>query len=169
VIELEFFGIHRELPLNQPMVLLREVGGSGRVLPIWVGDAEGEAIARVLRGEEAPRPMTHDLLADVLGALEVELEAVHVTALVDATFHAELHLRSPLGSHVVSCRPSDAVALVVRLGDVPILGAEEVLDEAGLVVEEREDSIVGTDPEEEVRQFREFLEAVGPEDFLDES
>jgi bifunctional DNase/RNase len=168
VIELEFFGIHRELPLNQPMVLLREVGGAGRVLPIWVGDAEGEAIARVMRGEEPPRPLTHDLMVELLGALGGELEAVHVTALIDSTFHAELHLQGPDGPQVVPCRPSDAVAMVVRLGDVPILGAEEVLDEAGLIIEERDDTIVGTDPEEEVRQFREFLDQVGPEDFVDE-
>lgn len=168
MIELEVFGIRLEVPVNQPMVLLRELDGERRVLPIWIGPVEAEAIARALRDERPSRPLTHDLMVELLEALDVELEAVHVTQLVEGTFHAELHLRGPEGPVVVSCRPSDAVALVVRLEDVPILGAEAVLDEAGLVLEEDEDGLVAVDPEEEVRQFREFLDAVGPEDFLDE-
>jgi uncharacterized protein len=165
VIEMELVGVRVELPANQPIVLLKERTGS-RYLPIWIGAVEATAIAFALQGVETPRPLTHDLFVDVLAELEVELTAVHVTALREGTFYAELRLTRGERTTSVSARPSDAIALASRLDDVPILADEEVLDEAGLEIDTTSDEgEEGVDAEEQVRQFREFLDEVTPEDF----
>jgi len=169
VIEMELVGVRVELPANQPIVLLKEREGS-RYLPIWIGAVEATAIAFALQGVETPRPLTHDLFVDVLRELSVELVAVHVTALRDGTFYAELKLLRDGEPHTVSARPSDAIALASRLGEVPILSADAVLDEAGLEMEDDEEG-QATSPgedEEEVRQFRAFLDEVTPEDFKEQ-
>lgn len=168
MIDMELVGVRVELPANQPIVLLKEASGT-RYLPIWIGAVEATAIAFALQGVETPRPLTHDLFVNVLSELGVELTAVHVTDLQDGTFYAELHLRQQERAWTVSARPSDAIALASRLEEVPIFAAEEVLDEAGLEIDP--DEAVGEDvgdPEEEVRQFREFLEKVDPEDFKEQ-
>lgn len=167
MIEMELIGVRVELPANQPIVLLKETEGS-RYLPIWIGPVEATAIAFALQGVETPRPLTHDLFVDVLGELEVTLEAVHVIDLREGTFYAELHLEHGGQRHVVSARPSDAIALASRLGDVPLWAASEVLDEAGLEIERDEDGEQSVDAEEAVREFREFLDQVTPEDFKPE-
>ena len=166
MIELELIGVRVELPANQPIVLLREKTGP-RYLPIWIGAPEATAIAFAMQGVETPRPLTHDLFVDVLQSLGATLEAVHVTHLDEGTFYAELHLLVGEERTVVSARPSDAIALASRMDDVPILGAPEVLDSAGLEIDEDgdEDSGDGPPPEEELRQFREFLDNVSPDDF----
>jgi uncharacterized protein len=166
VIEMELVGVRVELPANQPIVLLKEQEGS-RYLPIWIGAVEATAIAFALQGVETARPLTHDLFVDVLGELGVELTAVHVTELQDSTFFAELHLKRGSETWTVSARPSDAIALASRLQDVPLLASPEVLDSAGLEIEPTDEGELeeGGDAEEEVRQFREFLDDVSPEDF----
>lgn len=163
---MELVGVRVELPRNQPIVLLREKDGT-RYLPIWIGAVEATAIAFALQGVETPRPLTHDLFVAALEALEVTVEAVHVTELQDGTFFAELHLEQNGTRYQISARPSDALALLSRLDGVPVRCAPEVLDEAGLQINEDEDE-VDVDPEEEVRQFRDFLDTVTPEDFLQE-
>ena len=169
MIEMELVGVRVELPANQPIVLLKEREGT-RYLPIWIGAVEATAIAFALQGVETPRPLTHDLFVDVLRELSVELVAVHITSLRDGTFYAELKLLRDGEPHTVSARPSDAIALASRLGEVPILSAEEVLDEAGLEIEDDDEggSSSGGDDEEEVRQFRAFLDEVTPEDFKEQ-
>jgi bifunctional DNase/RNase len=166
VIELELVGVRVELPANQPIVLLKEREGT-RYLPIWIGAPEATAIAFALQGVETPRPMTHDLFVATLDALRTTLQAVHVTRLAEGTFFAELHLERDGETTVVSARPSDAIALASRLDDIPILGAEDVMDEAGLEIDEDETATGGEDgdPDEEVQRFREFLDNVEPEDF----
>jgi uncharacterized protein len=165
VIEMELIGVRVELPANQPIVLLKEREGR-RYLPIWIGPVEATAIAFALQGVETPRPLTHDLFVDVIEALGATLQAVHVTELRDGTFHAELRLRIADRDVAVSSRPSDAIALASRLDDIPIFSEDAVLDEAGLEIDETEqDGESGVDAEEEVRQFREFLDEVSPEDF----
>ena len=165
MVELELVGVRVELPANQPIVLLKERSGT-RYLPIWIGAPEATAIAFALQGVETPRPLTHDLFVATLDALGTALTAVHVTRLSEGTFFAELHLERDGETTVVSARPSDAIALASRLQDIPILGAEEVLDEAGLEIDDDENETDGSeDPEEEVRMFRQFLETVDPEDF----
>lgn len=164
MIELELVGVRVELPANQPIVLLKERTGP-RYLPIWIGAVEATAIAFALQGVETSRPQTHDLMVDVLDELGVTLKAVHVTELSEGTFYAELHLERGGDTVVVSARPSDAIAIACRLEGVTIFGAEEVLDEAGIEIEADDESGEGGDPEEQVRQFREFLDSVTPEDF----
>ena len=159
---MELLGVRLELPANAPVVLLREQVGEQRVLPIYIGPEEAKAIALALEGVVPPRPLTHDLLRDVLGALEVTLQRVSVTSLEDRTFFAELELRVDGRTVRVSARPSDAIALAVRV-EAPIYAAEEVLDEAAAPQEE--DGEGEQEQEEIVEEFREFIDQVNPEDF----
>ena len=158
---MELVGVRVELPSNSPIVLLRELAGKRRVLPIFIGGPEATAIAFALDGVVTPRPMTHDLMKDLLNELDVRVERIVVTDLSDRTFFAEIHLKGASGSHRVSSRPSDAIALAVRVG-APIFAADEVVDEAATVVE---DDTEDTESEDVVEQFREFIDRVSPEDF----
>ncbi|MAG51375.1 MAG: hypothetical protein CL405_02120 [Acidimicrobiaceae bacterium] len=163
MIEMQVVGVQVVLPSNAPVVLLRESEGR-RLLPIFIGDPEATAIAVALAGRETPRPMTHDLVVEVLDGFSIRLEQVVVSELRDRTFFAELHLRGPDGPQVVSARPSDAIALAVRTA-TSVFAAEEVLEEAGYLTPE-EEKPVGT--EEQLEEFREFLDQVNPEDFAGE-
>ena len=150
--EVDVMGVRVEMPSNQPIVLLREVTGE-RYLPIWIGAVEATAIAFAQQGVVPPRPLTHDLLKDVLEATGNALTEVRITDVRDGVFYATL----VFGSGVeVSARPSDSIALALRTGS-RIMCAEEVLDEAGLAVP--------AEQEDEVEKFREFLDQVTPDDF----
>ncbi|MDP9299626.1 MAG: bifunctional nuclease family protein [Actinomycetota bacterium] len=155
MIEMELTGVRVELPTNQPIVLLKERGGE-RYLPIWIGAAEAAAIALSLQGVVTPRPMTHDLLKNILDDLTVEVQRIVVTELRDSTFYATIALQRGTDGFEVSSRPSDAIALAVRMA-VPIFAEEGVLEEASILIPGDED--------EEVEKFREFLDNVSPEDF----
>ncbi|GAA4937752.1 bifunctional nuclease family protein [Actinoplanes utahensis] len=146
--ELSVVGVRVELPSNQPIVLLREVDGD-RYLPIWIGAVEATAIAYEQQGVKPARPLTHDLLRDILAPLK----AVEITELKDNVFYADLLIGDNLR---VSARPSDSIALALRVG-APIRCAEQVLTEAGIVIPDEQ--------EDEVEKFREFLDQVRPEDF----
>lgn len=163
LIEMNLAGVRIELPSNQPIVLLRESSGT-RYLPIWIGQPEAAAIAMVLQGVSSPRPMTHDLLRDVLEALGVSVANVTITELRDGTFYAVIRMTRDGASHEVSARPSDAIALAVRLG-CKILVADEVLTEASILLPEEAGEGEETEVNEEVERFREFLEEIEPEDF----
>lgn len=160
--EMELIGVRVELPSNAPIVLLREASGEARLLPIFIGAPEATAIALALDGVTTPRPMTHDLLRDVLEELAADVERIVVTELRDKTFFAELHLIRDDKRIVVSSRPSDAIALAVRTG-TPIFAAEDVIDEAGY--RESEDDSDANQSEEMVEQFKEFIDSISPEDF----
>jgi hypothetical protein len=163
--EMELVGVRVEMPTNAPMVLLRERGGEGRTVPIYIGAPEATAIALALDGVDTPRPMTHDLLRDILEELAVDVERVVVTDLHDKTFFAEIHLRRDGEAHVVSSRPSDAIALAARTG-TPIFAAASVVDDVGYT--EVEESTSDEAPSEEVvEEFKEFLDNITPEDFED--
>ena len=159
---MELLGVRLELPANAPVVLLREQVGELRVLPIYIGPEEAKAIALALEGVIPPRPLTHDLLRDVLGALDVTVARISITALEDRTFFAELELRVDGRTVRVSARPSDAIALAVRV-DAPIFAAESVLDEAAAPQEDEAED--GQEQEEIVEEFRAFIDQVNPEDF----
>lgn len=163
MIEMELVRVGVEPPTNVPVVLLRERQGAGRVLPIFIGPPEAQAIALAMDGIETPRPMTHDLFKNVLDELGAVLERVVVTELQDKTFYAELHLFHAGTRTAVSSRPSDAIALAVRFG-APIHANEEVLDAAAFTPAEEEDA---EGQEAVVEEFREFIENVNPEDFVD--
>jgi bifunctional DNase/RNase len=140
------------MPSNNPIVLLRERDGD-RYLPIWVGSAEASAIAFAQQGVVPPRPLTHDLIKDLLSATGNDLTEVRITEMKDGIFYAVLVFDSGVE---VSARPSDSIALALRTGS-KIVCAEDVLDEAGLEVPDEQ--------EDEVEKFREFLDHVSPEDF----
>ena len=140
------------MPSNQPIVLLRESAGD-RYLPIWIGAVEATAIAFAQQGVVPPRPLTHDLMKNVLEATGQRLDEVRIVDVQDGVFYAELVLS---GGAQVSARPSDSIALALRTG-TRIVCAEGVLDEAGLAVP--------AEQEDEVEAFREFLDHVSPEDF----
>ncbi|MGH8910006.1 MAG: bifunctional nuclease family protein [Egibacteraceae bacterium] len=159
MIELELVGVRVELPHNQPIVLLRERNGE-RFLPIWIGAVEATAIAFALQGVVTPRPMTHDLMRDLLAELGVHVDRIVVTELRDGTFYAEIQMTQAQQSVSVSSRPSDAIALAVR-ATVPIYANEHVLTEAGIQIEEEQEGM----DEVEVKRFKEFLDQVSPEDF----
>ena len=150
-------GVRVELPTNNPIVLLREAGEQQRVLPIFIGAVEATAIAFALQGVVTQRPMTHDLLRDLLLGLGVGVDRIVITELREGTFYAEIQMTTNGTSTNVSSRPSDAIALAARLG-TPIYADEAVLEEAGIVVADDEE-------EDEVEKFREFLDGVNPEDF----
>ena len=150
--ELDVVGVRVEMPANNPIVLLRERDGD-RYLPIWVGAPEASAIAFAQQGVVPPRPLTHDLLKDVIEALGRRLEEVRIIAIRDNVFNAELVFD---GGLVVSSRSSDAIALALRAG-CRIVGAEEVLEAGGVSVPDED--------EDEVEKFREFLDQISPEDF----
>jgi bifunctional DNase/RNase len=158
---MELIGVRVELPTNAPIVLLRETDGSHRTLPIFIGGPEATAIAFALEGVETPRPMTHDLMKNVLEELGWQLDRVVVTELRESTFFAELHLTSNGTTHVVSARPSDAIALAARTGTT-IFADESVLDEAAYPPE---DEVSEEVQDEVVEQFKEFIDRVNPEDF----
>ena len=156
MIEMSLVGVRVELPTNQPIVLLKEAEGE-RYLPIWIGGVEAQAIAFALQGMTTPRPLTHDLFRDVLDALAVEVRRVVIVELRSGTFYADLVLVDDGKEVVVSARPSDAIALAVRTGS-PIYAAEDVIDEASILIKDDEEEV-------EVAKFREFLDQISPEDF----
>jgi len=150
----EVFGVRVELSSNQPIVLLREVSGD-RYLPIWIGAGEASAISFAQQGVQATRPLTHDLILDLLDSFDQKLQQIEITSLIDGVFHALLKFESGVE---VSSRPSDAIAIALKLG-LPIYCADEVLESAGVAVEE------GVDDDAQVEAFREFLDQITPEDF----
>jgi len=149
-------GVRIELPTNVPILLLRESDGV-RYLPIWIGPNEATAIALALQGVEPQRPMTHDLLVLLLESLGAEVVRVDVTELVEGTFFANLILSHDDREVTISARPSDAIAIAART-DSPIFADRDLLDVAGVEIEE-------DGQEEQIEQFREFLEDITPEDF----
>ncbi len=150
--EVEVVGVRVEMPTNQPLVLLREVEGK-RYLPIWIGAVEASAIAFAQQGTDSARPLTHELMRDLVTALGDELDEVRIVDVDDGVFFAVLVFAS--GAQV-EARPSDSIALALRAG-ARIVCAEDVLDAAGITSTREED--------EEVEKFREFLDEVEPEDF----
>lgn len=160
MIDMELVGVRMEAPANVPCVLLRELAGDQRLLPIFIGPAEAQAIVLALDGVVTPRPMTHDLIVALLRDLGATLDAVIVTELQDKTFFAEMRLTRDGVVSSVPCRPSDAIAIAARVGS-PIRVAEAVLDVAGLQPPDED-----AQQEEVVEEFREFIENINPEDFL---
>ena len=150
--ELRVVGVRVELPVNQPIVLLKEADGD-RYLPIWIGAVEASAIAYAQQGTITARPLTHELMQRIVEALGDELNEVQIIDVRDGIFYALLIFAS--GSEV-EARPSDSIALALRSG-ARILCAEDVLDEAGILATTEED--------EEIEKFREFLDEISPEDF----
>lgn len=158
LIPMEVVGVRVEMPSNQPIVLLKEIDGT-RFLPIWVGAVEATAIAFAQQGVEPPRPLTHDLLKNVIEGFDATLVAVNLTELKDGVFYADLVLRDKDSNPLtISARPSDAMALAIRTHS-NILADSDLIDEVGIEIPE------GDGENQEVEKFREFLDQINPEDF----
>jgi bifunctional DNase/RNase len=159
LIPMEVIGVRVEMPSNQPIILLKEIDGS-RFLPIWVGAVEATAIAFAQQGVEPARPLTHDLMNNLVELLDATLTAVHMTEIKDGIFYATMLLRDSTGGQLtISARPSDAIALAVR-SKSNILATQELLDEIGIEIPQ------GEGENQEVEKFREFLDQINPEDFV---
>ena len=161
MIEMTVAGVRIEFPSNSPIVLLREAEGE-RFLPIWIGQSEAQAIAIGQQGLATPRPMTHDLLKNILEEIAVQVTSITITELRDGVFHAVIGLQRNGSSYEISSRPSDAIALAVRLG-CKIFANEDVLEEASILIPP--DGEGEQEEEKQVQEFREFLENVTPDDF----
>jgi len=156
--QMQIYGVSFDMVGKQPIVLLKTVDGN-RFLPIWIGHPEAAAILMKLQGAQTPRPMTHDLLNDLLEQLEAKCERVSVTELRDNTFYASITV-SVNGSEIeIDSRPSDAIALAVRC-QAPIFAADDVIEESSIEFEHEVE-----DQEEVVEKFKDFLDNVTPEDF----
>jgi bifunctional DNase/RNase len=155
-----------DLQSNTPVLLLQETDGEGRTIPIFIGSPEATAIAYAIQGVDMPRPLTHDLMKDVLDALDNGVERVVITELVGSTYFAELHLLRQGVRTVVSSRPSDAVAIAVRT-ESPLFVSDELMESEGIVLalDADDDDDESDVPDELVGQFRRFLDSVRPEDF----
>ena len=159
--EMVIYGVSFDMVGKQPIVLLKTVD-SNKFLPIWIGHPEAAAILMKLQGASTPRPMTHDLMVDVLSELEVKCTRVAVTELRDNTFFASITLQIAGRDVEIDSRPSDALALAVRSG-ASIFAAEDVIAESAIEFEHEVE-----DTEEVVDRFKEFLDQVSPEDFAGE-
>jgi bifunctional DNase/RNase len=164
MVEMHLAAVRVELPTNTPILLLQEATGARRTLPIYIGAAEATAIAYALQGVQTARPMTHDLMRDLLNDLGATLDQVVITELRESTFYAELRLTLAGQSHTVSSRPSDAIALAVRLGTT-IYADDALIDAEGVVLAPEGDDDESPEAEELVEQFSEFIKTIRPEDF----
>jgi len=155
---MSIYGVSFDMVGKQPIVLLRTLDGT-KFLPIWIGHPEAAAILMKLQGTPTPRPMTHDLVTDMLGELNASVARVAVTELRENTFYAQITLQVNGSEIEIDSRPSDAIALAVR-ADAKIYVADEVIDDSAIEFnQEPEDS------GEVIDEFKKFLENVSPEDF----
>lgn len=160
--EMRVVGIRVEPPQSQPVLLLREVDGA-RYLPIWIGQSEAASIALQQKGIEPPRPLTHDLIVNLIEQFGHTLVEVRIVDMQEGTFYAEMVFAGDLR---ISARPSDSIAVAMR-AEVPIIADEEVLVEAGLLIpdEDETESDGPLEKDDEVEKFKEFLDNVSPDDF----
>src|SRR5690349_14839354 len=160
MVEMTIYGVSFDLVGKQPIVLLKTAEGN-RYLPIWIGHPEAAAILMKLQGASAPRPLTHDLLVNILGELDAEVLKVTVTELRENTFHASITLQHDGAELEIDSRSSDAIAIAVR-AQVPIYAAESVIDESAIEFEGDE-----VNEEEIIDEFKRFLDRVSAEDFAE--
>src|SRR3954452_24070176 len=158
--KMDIYGVSFDLVGKQPIVLLKTADGN-RFLPIWIGHPEAAAILMKLQGAASPRPLTHDLMTDILGQLDAQIVRVTVTEMRDNTFYAAITIAQDGSELEIDSRPSDAIALAVRT-DAPIFADDRVIEESAIEFE-------GDDVNEEeiVEEFRSFLDNVTPEEFAE--
>jgi bifunctional DNase/RNase len=156
--EMVIYGVSFDLVGKQPIVLLK-TADSNKFLPIWIGHPEAAAILMKLQGAVTPRPLTHDLITEVLGQLDAQILRITVTELKDSTFYASITVAQNGDEIEIDSRPSDAIALAVR-AEAPIFVADEVISESAIEFE-------GDDIDEDdlVDEFRSFLDNVTPDEF----
>ena len=168
MVEVQLSGVQVDLQSKVPVVLLQERDGD-RTLPIFIGPAEARSIALFLEGQVPERPLTHDLIRDLLQSLSARMVRLVITELQGKTYLAEMQLDVRGEAMVVSCRPSDGIAVALRT-QTPMYIDDDLLDAEGIVMEAdgedaTDDDLDEEEPEELVEHFREFIQAVRPEDF----
>lgn len=156
--EMVIYGVSFDMVGKQPIVLLKTADGN-RFLPIWIGHPEAAAILMKLQGASTPRPMTHDLVTEMLGQLDAKVIKITVTELRENTFYAQITVSVNGDEIEIDSRPSDALALAVR-SEAPIFAADDVIEESGIEFEHED-----FDNEQIVDEFKRFLDDVSPEDF----
>jgi uncharacterized protein len=156
--EMVIYGVSFDLVGKQPIVLLKTTDGN-KFLPIWIGHPEAAAILMKLQGATTPRPMTHDLVTDILSQLDAQVVRITVTELRDSTFYAQITVQQNGSEIEIDSRPSDAIALAIR-AEAPIFVADRVIEESAIEFEGEE-----VNEEEIVSEFRQFLENVSPDEF----
>src|SRR5215217_5256460 len=160
MVEMSIYGVSFDLVGKQPIVLLKTAEGN-KFLPIWIGHPEAAAILMKLQGASAPRPLTHDLLINILGELEVEVLRVTVTELRENTFYASITIQQDGSELEIDSRSSDAIAVAVR-AQAPIFAADAVIEESAIEFEGED-----VNEEEIVDEFKRFLDRVSAEDFAE--
>ena len=155
--EMVIYGVSFDLVGKQPIVLLKTTEGN-KFLPIWIGHPEAAAILMKLQGASTPRPMTHDLVTDMLSQLDAQVVRITVTELRDSTFYAQITVQQDGSEIEIDSRPSDAIALAIR-AEAPIFVADRVIEESAIEFEGEENE------EEIVSEFKQFLENVSPDEF----
>ena len=148
--------------LSQHRVVVLKAEEEERYLPIWIGPFEADAITIGLQKVQMTRPLTHDLLKSVIGQMNASVSHIKVSGLKNDTFYAEIVVEQDGRTLEIDSRPSDAIALAVRL-DVPIYVAQEVMDKAGIVPSSEQDEELGED-EEKLAVFRDFLDSLDLDD-----
>jgi bifunctional DNase/RNase len=161
--EMVIYGVSFDMVGKQPIVLLKTADGN-RFLPIWIGHPEAAAILMKLQGAATPRPMTHDLVTEMLSQLDARVVRIAVTELRENTFYAMITVAIDGSEIEIDSRPSDAIALAVR-AEAPIFAAEAVIEESAIEFEHDEE----VNEEAVVEEFKKFLDEVKPEDFSSES
>jgi uncharacterized protein len=156
--EMVIYGVSFDLVGKQPIVLLKTADGN-KFLPIWIGHPEAAAILMKLQNATTPRPMTHDLVTEILGELEARVVRIAVTELRENTFYAQITVVRDGAEVEIDSRPSDAIALAIR-ADAPIFAADEVIEESAIEFEGDE-----VDEEKIVSEFKSFLDEVTPDEF----
>jgi bifunctional DNase/RNase len=166
MIEVTIHSLGLDQDNDQPVIVLKSAEDN-RILPIWIGGPEATAILLHVQHVELPRPLTHDLLHNVILALGFMVERIEITDLRESTFFANIVLFDGSNTVEIDARPSDSIALAVRAG-CPIFVADAVMDQAGREALP-EDEIDEVQEEAEVERFRAFLDNVDPEDFASSS
>jgi uncharacterized protein len=159
--EMHIYGVSFDLVGKQPIVLLKTAEGN-KFLPIWIGHPEAAAILMKLQSASTPRPMTHDLVTDMLDQLGAQVIRITVTELRENTFYAQITVQQDGSEVEIDSRPSDAIALAIR-AEAPIFAADEVIEESAIEFEG--DEINQEDLEKEVSKFKQFLDHVSPDEF----
>ena len=154
--EMVIYGVSFDLVGKQPIVLLKTADGN-KFLPIWIGHPEAAAILMKLQGASTPRPLTHDLVTDMLGELGAQIVRITVTELKENTFYASITVQQNGSEIEIDSRPSDAIALAVR-AEAPIFAADQVIEESAIEFEGEE-----VNEEEIVTEFKRFLDDVSPD------
>lgn len=156
MIEVEIAGIAIDKTSNSPVVLLRDKKEKNRILPIWIGPFEAEAISQGLREQKFKRPLTHDLILSILKGLKVDISEVVVSDLKDDTYYAEIYLKKDNSIFKIDSRPSDSLAIASK-NKIPIYVNEEVMEAGGIRLE--------IDKDEKAQDIRKYMEDINPEDF----